>query len=133
MGYSSKRNRSKAGLSSSVCWVGSLDGKSICCRPTGGLALKSGRSSTNASLVGITSLRCGSRQSTWSPYLVSVASIGGVSIATPSVSNRVCRVVYDELAGRGDLFRGLDEGLAQSVGVVINVTEGHLVSTLTRL
>ena len=64
---------------------------------------------------------------------MSVASIDGVSIATPSVSNRVCRVVYDELAGRGDLFRGLDEGLAQSVGVVINVTEGHLVSTLTRL
>ena len=64
---------------------------------------------------------------------MSVASMGNASIATPAVSNRVCRVVCSELAGRGDRFRGLVERLAQSVGVVIGVTEGHLVSPLTRL
>ena len=64
---------------------------------------------------------------------MSVASIDGVSIATPSVSNRVYRVVCGELAGRGDRFRGLVERLVQSVGVVIGVTEDHLVSPLTQL
>ena len=57
---------------------------------------------------------------------MSVASMGGASIAIPAISNRVCRVVCSELAGRGDRFRRLVERLAQSVGVVISVTEGHL-------
>jgi len=52
--------------------------------------------------------------------------MGGASIASPSVSNRVCRVVCGELAGRGDRLRRLGEGLSQSVGVVIGVREGHL-------
>ncbi len=64
---------------------------------------------------------------------MSVAAMGGASIATPSVSNRVCWVVCSELAGRGDRFRGLVERLAQSVGVVIGVTESHLVNSLTLL
>jgi hypothetical protein len=41
--------------------------------------------------------------------------------------------VCSELAGRGDRFRGLVERLAQSVGVVIGVTESHLVNSLTLL
>ena len=64
---------------------------------------------------------------------MSVAAMGGASIATPSILNRVCRVVCGELAGRGDRFRGLFERLAQSVGVVIGVTESHLVAPLTQL
>ena len=64
---------------------------------------------------------------------MSVAAMGGVSIETPSVSNRVCRVVCSKLAGRGDRFRGPVERLAQSVGVVMGVTESHLMNPLTRL